>query len=65
MDITTGSTEYLIISHANSIPGLAPLADARTSDGLIVRIVDVADIYDQFNYGIFDAIAISRYISML
>ncbi len=57
-EITTGSAEYLVISHPNFIDGLAPLVSARSAQGLAVKVVDVFDIYDQFSYGVFDPGAI-------
>lgn len=63
VNISSGSAEYLIISHSDFIPGLDPLVQTRIADGLEVRVVDVADIYDQFNFGVFDPIAIQKYIA--
>ena len=61
-DITTGSAEYLVITHPDFVSGLAPLVAARTAQGLTVRVVDIFDIYDQFNYGVVDPQAIKDYI---
>ena len=61
-NITSGSAEYLIISHPLFIDGLAPLVQARTAQGMAVKVVDVMDIYDQFSGGIFDPLAIRDFI---
>jgi len=61
-DITSGSADYLIISHPNFIDGLTPLVHFHQSQGRVVRVVDVFDIYDQFNHGIFDPQPIQDYI---
>ncbi|MBN1428633.1 MAG: hypothetical protein JXB07_09610 [Anaerolineae bacterium] len=61
-DITNGKADYLIIAHPNFISGIQPLVAARQIQGYTVRVVNVEDVYRQFNYGIFDAQAIRRYI---
>ena len=63
INITSGSADYLIISHPNFISGLTSLVQARTTQGLSVRTVNVLDIYDQFNYGVVDPQAIKAYIA--
>ncbi len=62
-DITSGTANYLIISHSDFINDLTPLVQARQAQGYTVRVVDVEDIYTQFSYGIFDAQAIKDYIA--
>jgi len=61
-DITSGTTDYLMISHPNFIDGLQTLVQFHESLGRRVRVVDVMDIYDQFNAGIVDAVAIRDYV---
>lgn len=62
-DITSGSVDYLIISHPGFIDGLTPLTDHHTANGFTVKVVDVDEIYAQFSSGIFDAQAIKTYIT--
>lgn len=62
-DLTAGPAQYLIISHPAFMPGLEPLITARSADGLGVKVVDVFDLYDQYNYGIVDPAAIKNYIA--
>jgi hypothetical protein len=47
-----GGADEVIISHRRFIPALAPLKALRQSQGLKTRIVDVTDVYDEFDYGI-------------
>ena len=55
---------YLVITHsAFSTAALAPLVNARRAQGYSVRVVNVADIYAQYSYGIVDPQAIKDYIS--
>jgi hypothetical protein len=53
--------DLVIISHRDFIPSIERLADYRKSQGFRVEIVDVEDIYDQFNYGIFSPEAITDF----
>ena len=54
--------DYIIISHSNFINGIQPLAAFRRSQGLSVMVVDIEEVYDQFNHGIFNPIAIQKFL---
>ncbi|MFO7624373.1 MAG: C25 family cysteine peptidase, partial [Anaerolineales bacterium] len=62
-DISSSSADYLMISHPDFISGLSPLVQARMEQGYSVRVINVDDIYAQFNYGIYDPQAIKNYIA--
>jgi len=47
----SNGADLLIIAHRSLIPSLAPLTALRTSQGLIVKEVDVEDTYDEFSFG--------------
>ncbi len=56
--------DYLIITDdtfINSIP-IINLKNWKESLGYIVQIVNITDIYDEFNFGIFDPIAIKHFL---
>lgn len=53
--------DFIMISTSEFIPGIQYLADYRTTQGHIVKIVDVEDIYNQFNFGISHPIAIKNF----
>jgi hypothetical protein len=55
--------DYLMISHERLAAALEPLADFHRSRGLAVEIVDVQDIYDEFNGGILSPQAIKDFIA--
>ncbi|RLE28339.1 MAG: hypothetical protein DRJ61_16620, partial [Acidobacteria bacterium] len=44
-------TDYIMISHRRLLDAVQPLADFHRKRGLSVEVVDVEDIYDEFNYG--------------
>ncbi len=43
--------DYVVISHANFIAQVTPLADLRQQQGHHVAVIDVDDLYDEFSYG--------------
>lgn len=53
--------DYIIISPSEFIQSLQLLADYRESQGYKVRIIDIEDIYNQFNFGITHPIAIKNF----
>ena len=62
-DITSGSADYLMIAHPSFIDGLAPLVQYHESRGLVVKVVNVEDVYAQFSHGLFDPQAIRDYVA--
>jgi hypothetical protein len=61
-DFTNGA-DYIIISPKEFMPAIQPLANFRTSQGYRVQTVDVQDIYDEFNGGVFDPEAIHNFLA--
>lgn len=55
--------DYIIISHQAFISDVTPLADLRRSQGLQVAVVDIEDIYDEFNFGIMNPRAVRDFLS--
>lgn len=58
----SNGADYLIISHADFITSVQPLADYYTAQGMRVRVIDVQDIYNEFNDGIYHTIAIRNFL---
>jgi hypothetical protein len=55
--------DYLIIAHARLIEAIEPLAQLHRERGLEVAVVDIEEIYDEFNFGIIDPKAIRDFIA--
>lgn len=55
--------DYIIITHEDFYDESLKLADYRSEQGLRAVTVKVEDIYDEFNYGIFDPQAIRDFLS--
>ena len=47
----TAGADYLIITNANFVSQVEPLAALRRSQGLVVKVIDVEDVYDEFSFG--------------
>ncbi|MEZ5330997.1 MAG: C25 family cysteine peptidase [Thermoanaerobaculia bacterium] len=54
--------DYLIVSHASLLDAIEPLAQLHRARGLRVAVVDVQDLYDEFNDGIEHPVAIRRFV---
>ena len=54
--------DYIMISHRNFIDGIGLLKAFRQSQGLSVMVVDIETVYDQFSNGIFNPLAIQKFL---
>jgi len=59
----TNGADYLIITHRQFRNAVQRLADYRAAQGLRVQVVDVEDLYNEFNFGIFHPIAIRNFLA--
>jgi hypothetical protein len=59
---TQNKADYIIITAKEFYDTIQTFADYRTQKGLKVIVVKVQDIYDEFNYGIFDPQAIKDFL---
>jgi hypothetical protein len=55
--------EHLVISHEVFVDQAQRLTTLRNSQGLSSVTIDIQDVYDQFNYGIVDPLAIREFLS--
>ena len=60
---TAQQADYLIITHPHLRQAIAPLAAFHQSRGLRVAVIEVQDIYDEFNHGIVHPRAIRNAIA--
>jgi hypothetical protein len=60
---TTNGADYLVIAHSSFIDAIQPLVAHRQGEGLQVKVVDVQDVYDEFNGGLVSPEAIHDFIS--
>lgn len=56
------SADYLIIAYPDFVPLMKPLAELRISQGFSPMIINVDDIYDEFNYGVESPYAIKYFL---
>ena len=55
--------DYVIIAHTDFMDAIQPLGAWRAAQGLRVKVIDVQDVYDQFNYGRLAPQAIRDFLS--
>ncbi len=59
---TSNGADYIIITHPDFYTDVLPLRDHRAGQDLRTVVVDVGDIYDEFNHGMFDPHAIRDFL---
>jgi hypothetical protein len=57
------SADLVIITHRDFVVGVEPLAALRRSQGLSVTVIDVEDLYDEFNYGNKSPLALKDFLA--
>ena len=60
---TAQQADYLILTHRRLRQAIEPLADFHRQQGLSVQLIDIEDVYDEFNYGVLAPAAIRDFIS--
>lgn len=64
LNLNTNGADLLIISHKTLVASAEPLKSFRESQGMVVSVVDVEDIYDEFSYGTHTVRAIKDFLSL-
>ncbi|HWQ84155.1 MAG TPA: C25 family cysteine peptidase, partial [Anaerolineales bacterium] len=60
---STLGADYLIIAHSQFLDAAQDLADYRSSQGLRSRVIDLEDILNEFNAGIYHSLAIKSFLA--
>lgn len=60
---THNAADYILITHESFIEDVQPLVDFRSQQGMRTKVVDVQNIYDEFNHGILNPNAIREFLS--
>ncbi|MDD5730496.1 MAG: C25 family cysteine peptidase [Candidatus Omnitrophica bacterium] len=58
----SNQADMIVIAYKDFLDGLKPLVSLREAQGLKVKVVDVEDIYDAFNFGVFSPEAIKKFL---
>ncbi len=61
---STNAADFLIISHKDFIPALAPLVAQRQAQGFTVIVADIENVFDEFSYGTHTPQAIRDFMSL-
>ncbi len=59
----TAGADYVMISTADLKASVEPLAQLRRNQGMVVEVVDVEDLYDEFSFGTHSPQAIHDYLA--
>ena len=60
---TAQQADYLMLTHRRLRQAVEPLADFHRQRGLNVQLIDIEDVYDEFNHGVLAPSAIRDFIS--
>lgn len=60
---TANQADYLMIGHHRLLPAIEPLAEFHRQRGLNVVLVDVEDVYDEWNHGMLHPQALRGFIA--
>ncbi len=64
LTLTQNSADLIVISHKDFLTGAQRLADYRAENNhLRIKVVDVEDIYDEFNFGLINPQAIKDFLN--
>ena len=58
----SNQADYVVITHPTFADGIQPLVEFRRSQGLTTMVVDIDDIYDEFSDGVFNPLAIQKFL---
>lgn len=61
---STNGADMLIVTYKDFRSAIEPLANLRRQQGMVVSIVDVEDIYDEFSYGAHTPYALKSLLSL-
>ncbi len=62
LSAASNNAELVIISYKDWITQANDWADYRRSQGIIVKVVDVEDVFDEFNFGVLDSLSIRSFL---
>src|SRR5581483_10330261 len=62
LSAASNAADLLIVSHNDFIPALASLVARRQQQGLNVKVVDIDDVYGEFNYGEHSPYALQQFL---
>ena len=59
----TNGADWIMITHSSFMTGVLPLATWRSEQGYRTAVIEVQDIYDEFNGGLIDPEAIHNFLA--
>jgi hypothetical protein len=62
INLNSNAADFLIVSHKDFVAASEPLRVARQNQGMVSKVVDVEDIYDEFSFGVHGPQAIRDFL---
>lgn len=63
LNLDSNGADFVVVTHKSFLQSVAPLADLRRSQGFTVSVVDVEDIYDEFDFGAHGPKAVREFLA--
>jgi hypothetical protein len=63
LNLSTNGADLLVIGHKSLLPSVGPLVSLRQAQSLAVSVVDVEDVFDEFDFGTHGPTAIKNFLS--
>ncbi len=63
LSTSTSGADMLIVTHKDFRQAVEPLAALRRNQGLVVSVIDVEDVYDEFSFGAHTPDALKSFLS--
>jgi hypothetical protein len=64
LSLAANRADYIIVTHESLRDAIKPLADMHRARGLEVMVVDIEDVYDEFNAGVVHPKALRDFLSL-
>ena len=64
LSASSNGADLLVVAYHDFIPALAPLVADRQVQGLNVKVVDIDDVYSEFNYGGHSPYALQQFLQV-
>lgn len=64
LSLSTNRADYIIVTHESLRDAITPLAEMHRARGLEVMVVDIEDVYDEFNAGVVHPKALRAFLNL-
>lgn len=61
--VPANSGTFLVISHRSLLSGAQTWANYRSGQGVVTKVLDIDEIYDEYSYGVANSLAIKTFLN--